>query len=43
MYLTDIGEQEPQIRSVPEFNHSDQVLADMRWLPLSEIPERDRA
>ncbi len=39
-FLMDIGTQEPQIGSDPEYQ--EQVLVDMRWLTLSEIPERDQ-
>jgi hypothetical protein len=27
----------------PEFTTVDQILVDLRWLTLAEIPERDRA
>ena len=27
----------------PEFTFADQILADIRWMTLAEIPERDRA
>ncbi len=42
-FLIDIGNQEPHMGSDPEFSVEDQILADMRWLRLPEIPERDRA
>jgi ADP-ribose pyrophosphatase YjhB (NUDIX family) len=42
-YLIDIGDQEPCIGVDPELDETEQVLADMQWLALSEIPERDRA
>ena len=42
-FLVDIGDQEPRIGFDPEFRNSEQVIADLRWLKLSEIPERDRA
>ena len=42
-FLIEIGSQQPQMGNDPEFSHADQVLADMRWLTLAEIPERDRA
>lgn len=35
-FLVDIGEQEPR-------QGFDKVITDLRWLGLSEIPERDRA
>lgn len=41
-FLIDIEEQEPHLGADPEFG-SEQVLIDMKWLTLSEIPERDRA
>jgi ADP-ribose pyrophosphatase YjhB (NUDIX family) len=40
--LVDIGDQTPVIGSDPEYG-SEQVIADMRWLTLPEICERDRA
>lgn len=42
-FLVEIGSQEPQIGKDPEFERECQVLSDMRWLSLEEIPERDRA
>jgi 8-oxo-dGTP diphosphatase len=42
-FLVDIGDQEPRLGFDPEFGNSEQVIADLRWLKLSEIPERDRA
>lgn len=42
-FLIEIGVQEPTIGNDPEFSNHEQILADMRWLSLAEIPERDRA
>ncbi len=42
-FLVEIGDQEPHIGSDPEFSTSGQILADLGWLTLAEIPERDRA
>jgi 8-oxo-dGTP diphosphatase len=42
-FLIDIGDQVPQLGSDPEFQHGEQILIEMRWLRLDEIPERDRA
>lgn len=42
-YLVDIGSQEPSKGGDPEFPIDAQILADVRWLGLNEIPERDRA
>jgi len=42
-FLIDIGNQEPHLGVDPEFIRADQILVDMRWLSLAEIPERDRA
>lgn len=42
-FLVDIGNQEPRLGFDPEFRNSEQLIADLRWLKLSEIPERDRA
>jgi 8-oxo-dGTP diphosphatase len=41
-FLVEIGDREPVIGKDPEFSEKDQVLIDIRWLALSEIPERDR-
>jgi 8-oxo-dGTP diphosphatase len=41
-FLIDIDEQEPQIGFDPELVDSKQIIADMKWLSLKEIPERDR-
>ena len=42
-FLVDIGDQTPRIGTDPELPKADQVLADMKWVALSQIPERDRA
>ena len=42
-YLIDIGDQEPRLGHDPEFADDEQVLAEVRWMTLSELPERDRA
>ena len=42
-FLVDIGEQEPILGHDPDVPLGDQVLADVRWLSLDEISERDRA
>lgn len=42
-FLIDIGDQEPHMGLDPEFVPADQVLVDLRWMSLAEIPERDRA
>lgn len=42
-FLVEIGSQEPHMGSDPEFAQNDQILVDVRWLTLAEIPERDRA
>ena len=42
-FLIDIGDQVPRMGYDPEFQSDDQVLADVRWLKLAEIPARDRA
>lgn len=42
-FLIDIGEQTPHIGTDPEFQSTDPFLVDMKWLALSEVPERDRA
>ncbi|MBN1889943.1 MAG: NUDIX hydrolase [Thermoflexales bacterium] len=40
-FIVDIGDQEPRMGIDPEFGEA-QILADIRWLALAEIPERDR-
>lgn len=42
-FLIDVGEQEPTLGYDPEVPVGGEVLADVRWLSLNEIPERDRA
>jgi 8-oxo-dGTP diphosphatase len=42
-FLVELGKQEPHMGTDPEFLEGDQILADVRWLTLAEIPERDRA
>jgi ADP-ribose pyrophosphatase YjhB (NUDIX family) len=42
-FLVDIGDQEPSLGTDPDVPAGHQVLADVRWLRLREIPERDRA
>ena len=37
-----IGTQEPRIGTDPDYPQNNQVLAEVKWLTLSEIPERDR-
>jgi ADP-ribose pyrophosphatase YjhB (NUDIX family) len=42
-FQVEIGSQEPRMGADPEFAHDNQILTDVRWLTLTEIPERDRA
>jgi 8-oxo-dGTP diphosphatase len=42
-YLVDIGDQAVCTGSDPEFPEDGQILVEVRWMALSEIPERDRA
>jgi 8-oxo-dGTP diphosphatase len=44
-YLVEIGDQTPKLGYDPEVAQGKQELAlmDLKWLRLSEIPERDRA
>ncbi|OGO32353.1 MAG: hypothetical protein A2136_07170 [Chloroflexi bacterium RBG_16_54_11] len=42
-FLMDIGAQEPHMGADPEFTHDQQILAEIAWLTLAHIPERDRA
>ena len=41
-FLIDIGDQEPKMGADPELINKSQIIADMQWLALNEIPERDR-
>lgn len=41
-YLVEIGNQEPLLGFDPEFSREQQFLADVKWMRLAEIPERDR-
>jgi hypothetical protein len=42
-FLVDIGSQEPRLGYDPEFEKNEQLLVELKWQKLSEIPERDRA
>jgi 8-oxo-dGTP diphosphatase len=42
-YLVDIADQEPSLGHDPDVAPGQEVLADVRWLCLCQIPERDRA
>src|SRR5665647_464014 len=42
-FLINIQNQEPQMGTDPEFSKENQILAELRWMSLAEIPERDRA
>lgn len=41
-FLVEIGDQVPRRGSDPEFEEDGQILREVRWLALPEIPERDR-
>lgn len=42
-FLVEIGDQEPELGYDPEVISGPEILSDVRWMALSEIPERDRA
>ncbi len=42
-FLVNIGNQKPALGTDPDYPQNKQVLVDLKWLALSEIPERDRA
>ena len=42
-YLVDIADQEPSLGQDPDVVTGQQVLADVQWMRLCQIPERDRA
>ena len=41
-FLVDIGDEEPTLGQDPEVAEGDEVLLDLAWLSLDEMPERDR-
>src|SRR5512139_2531013 len=41
-FQIEIGDAEPHMGYDPEVEKGPQIIADMRWLHLWEIPERDR-
>ena len=41
-FLVDIGDQTPSLGHDPDVAVDQQVLVDVKWLQLHEIPERDR-
>ena len=41
-FLVDIGGQEPSLGHDPDVAEGQEVLAEVRWMPLREVPERDR-
>jgi ADP-ribose pyrophosphatase YjhB (NUDIX family) len=41
-FLVDIGRQEPKLGHDPEVEQGSEILVDVQWLSLREIPERDR-
>ena len=42
-FLVDIGDQEPHLGIDPELAGKEQILADLKWLKLSQITEIDRS
>jgi 8-oxo-dGTP diphosphatase len=42
-FLVDIADQTPSLGHDPDVAPGQEVLADVQWLRLCEIPERDRA
>lgn len=42
-FLIDIGDQEPSLGHDPEYAGQGQILADVRWMRLDQLSERDRA
>ena len=41
-FLVDVEDQDPSLGYDPEVPVGQEVLVDVRWLKLTEIPERDR-
>jgi len=42
-FLVDIGTQTPHKGNDPELEGNSQIMTEVAWLSLKEIPERDRA
>lgn len=42
-FLVDIADQAPSLGHDPEFPPGREILTEVRWMRLCEIPERDRA
>ena len=42
-FLVDIGDQTPTVGADPDVPPGLEVLCDVRWLRLRDVPERDRA
>jgi len=42
-FLVDIGDRTPELGHDPDVEKGLEVLTEVRWMRLSEIPERDRA
>ncbi len=42
-FLVEIGGQQPCLGTDPEFSPGEQIVQELRWMPLDEICERDRA
>lgn len=42
-FLVEIGAQQPAMGCDPECSGHDQIIIDLQWLRLADIPERDRA
>lgn len=42
-FVVEIGKQTPCLGTDPEFGRSDQILADVAWMTVAELPEKVRA
>jgi 8-oxo-dGTP diphosphatase len=42
-FLVDIGDQTPHVGTDPELQADAQILTNVAWLTLPQLPERDRA
>jgi ADP-ribose pyrophosphatase YjhB (NUDIX family) len=42
-FLVEIGDLEPEVGGDPELPADEQILCDVAWMRLEQIPERDRA
>lgn len=42
-FLVEVGDQQSYMGNDPELHPAQQILTEIRWMTLAEMPERDRA